>query len=235
MKRSPIIIVAGCLIALVLGSALAYPLLVSELPVTRKVDLGVDVVYAHFGRPNLDANISGLWRNNSLSNEVVDVNGERLGFDVNVVSYLIVLNITNHSYDEAYITSFELIVGPQISVGEGESVEAGNAIVNDYRSVQYYPGWGNIWGANTSRLIFLSGVIGVHDISYSSLNNSIYTFARVDGQAWSGEKAQYAGYDLKQVKLQTFEDAYLYNNMLNEDQMLVFYNGLDVSIGTRQP
>jgi hypothetical protein len=229
------VIVAGCLTALVLGLALAYPLLVSDLPVTKKVDLGVNVVYAYFGSPNVGANISGLWRNYSLSNEVVDVNGGRWGFDVNVVSYLIVLNVTNHSNDEAYITSFQLIVGPQISMGKDGSVQAGNALVNDYRNVEYYPGWGNIWSANTSRLIFLSGVIGVHDISYSSLNNSINLFARVDGQAWGGEKAQFVGYDLKQVKLDPFGCTYLYNNLVSGNQTLIFYNGFDVSIGMRQP
>ena len=168
--------------ALVLGLALAYPLLVSDFPATRKVDLGVDVVYAYFGRPYLDPNITGLWRNYTLQNEVVGINGVRYGFDFNVVSYLIVLNVTNLSNDEAGITSFQLIVGPQISVGTGGNVQAGNAVVNDYRNVEYYPGWGNIWSAKTSRLIFLSGVIGVHDISYSSLNSSIDMFARVDGQ-----------------------------------------------------
>jgi hypothetical protein len=186
------------------------------------------------GSPNVGVSISGLWRNYSLSNEVVNVNGSRWGFDVNVVSYLLVLNVTNHSNDEAYITSFQLIVGPQISTGEGGSVQTGNAFVNDYRNVEYYPGWGNIRGANTSRLIFLSGVIGVHDISYISLNSSIDLFARVDGQAWGGEKAQFVGYDLKQVKIDPFGGTYLYNNLIKGNQTLIFYNGFDVSVGTRQ-
>jgi hypothetical protein len=234
VKRSSIILVAGCLTALVLGLALAYPLLISDLPVTKKVDLDVDVVYAYFGSLNFNANITGLWRNYSLPQEAVNINGVPYGYDVNVISYLIVLNVTNPSGQEAGITNFDLIVGPQISTAPGEGLQAGNAIVIDSRYIMYYLGWSGIWSANTSRLIFLSGIVGAHDLSYGALNKgSIYVYAHVNGQAWTGEKAQFVGAYLKQVPLQTFGDQYLYNNLLNENQTLIFYNELDVSVGTR--
>jgi len=236
VKRSSIIIVAGCLAALVLGLALAYPLLVMNMPVSKKADLGVDVVYAYFGSPYLDANISGLWRNYSIPHEVVNVGGTPYELDVNVISYFIVLNITNHSNQPAYITNFDTIVGPSISVDSNGVIRADNSILTDSRQISYYPGWDNIWSANDSRLIYLSGVIGVHDIVYSSLTDtSIWIHAQVEGQSYGEENVHPFGVDYKQISLQTFDQAHLYNNLISENQTLIFYNGMDVSIGTRLP
>jgi hypothetical protein len=227
--------VAGCLTALVLGLALAYPLLVMNMPATKKADLDVDVVYAYFGSPYLDANVSGLWRNYSIPQEVINVGGTPYGLDVNVVAYFIVLNITNHSNQPAYITNFDTIVGPSISVEPNGIINAPNPILSDSRHVDYYPGWDNIWSANASRLIYLSGIVGVHDLVYSSLNSTgIWIHAQVEGHSYE-ENVQPFGVDYKRIPLQTFGQAHLYNNLVGENQTLIFYNELDVSIGTRLP
>jgi hypothetical protein len=223
--------VAGCLTALVLGLALAYPLLVFNMPV-KKEDLGVDVVYAYFGSPYLDENISGLWRNYSIPQEIVDVGGNRWGLDVNAVSYFIVLNTTNYSNKPAYITNFEAFAGPSISA-DSNGVSATNPLLTDYRHVDYYPGWDNIWSANASRLIYLSGIVGVHDLAYSALNStSIWIYAQVQGHSYE-ENVQLFGVDYKRIPLQTFGQSHLYNNLIGENQTLIFYSGLDVSVGTR--
>ncbi len=236
MKRSSIIIVAGCLSALVLGLALAYPLLVMNMPVTKEADLGVDVVYAYFGSPYLDPNISGLWRNYSIPQEVVNIGGTRYGLDVNVVSYFIVLNITNNSNQPVYINNFDTIVGPSISADPDGVISAPNSILTDSKHVDYYPGWNNIWSANASRLIYLSGIIGVHDLVYSTLNSTgIWIHAQVEGQSYGEENVQPFGVDYKRIPLQTFGQAHLYNNLIGENQILIFYNELDVSVGTRLP
>jgi hypothetical protein len=235
VKRSSIIIVACCLTALVLGLVLAYPLLVMNMPVTKRADLGVDVVYAYFGSPSLDANVSGLWRNYGMPQEIVDVGGNRWGLDVNVVSYFIVLNVTNNSNQPVYITNFDTTIGPSIFVDPNGIISAPNAILTDYRHVDYYPGWDNIWSANTSRLIYLSGVVGVHDNVYGSLNNAVEIIAQVGGHYYEEEHVYPYGKDYKQLPLQTFGEAHLYNNLIGENQTLVFYNGLDVSVGTRLP
>lgn len=233
MNRSLIIVVAGCLTALVLGLALAYPLLVMNMPVTQRSDLGVDVVYAYFGSPTLDANISGLWRNNSIPEELVNIGGTPYGLDVNVISYFLVFNITNNSNQPVYINSFDTIVGPSISADPDGIISAPNSLLTDYRDVDYYPGWSNIWSANTSRLIYLSGIVGVHDFVYDDLNDSLWVHAKVGGQPYGEENVHVFGVDYKQIPLQTFEENRLYNNLIGENQTLIFYNGLDVSIGTR--
>jgi hypothetical protein len=214
---------------------LAYPLLVMNMPVTKKADLGVDVVYAYFGSPYLDPNVSGLWRNYSIPQEIVDVGGNRWGLDVNVVSYFLVLNITNNSNQPAYITNFDTIVGPSISADPNGIISAPNAILTDYRHVDYYPGWDQILSANASRLIYLSGIVGVHDLSYSALNSTgIWIHAQVEGHSYE-ENVQPFGVDYKRIPLQTFGKAHLYNNLIGENQTLIFYNELDVSVGTRLP
>jgi len=228
--------VAGCLTALVLGLALAYPLLVMNMPATKKADLSVDVVYAYFGSPYLDENISGLWRNYSIPQEVVNVGGTPYGLDVNVISYFLVLNVTNNSNQPVYINNFDTIVGPSISADPDGILSAPNPILTDSRHVDYYPGWNNIWSENASRLIYLSGIVGVHDLAYSSLNStSIWIHAQVDGHSYGEENVYPFGVDYKQIPLQTFGQAHLYNNLVGENQTLIFYNELDVSIGTRLP
>jgi hypothetical protein len=235
VKRSSIIIVVGCLAALVLGLALAYPLLVMNMPATNEEVLGVDVVYAYFGSPYLDANISGLWRNYSIPQEIVNVGGTPYGLDVTVISYFIVLNVTNNSNQPVYINNFDTIVGPSISADPDGIISAPNSILTDYRDVDYYPGWDNIWSANTSRLICLSGIVGIHDFVYDDLNGSLWVHAKVGGWPYGEENVHAFGVDYKQIQLQTFGEAHLYNNLIGENQTLIFYNGLDVSIGTRLP
>jgi hypothetical protein len=236
VKRSSIIIVAGCLTALVLGLTLAYSFLVINMPVTKKESLSVDVVYAYFGTPYLDANISGLWRNYNIPQEIVDAGGNRWRLDVNVVSYFIVLNITNYSNQAAYITNFDTIAGPSISVGPNGIISAPNPILSDYRHVDYYPGWDNIWSANASRLIYLSGIVGVHDLVYSALNSTgIWIYEQVKGRSYGEENVYPFGVDYKQIPLQSFGQAHLYNNLVGENQTLIFYSELDVSVGTRLP
>ncbi|MCW4010522.1 MAG: hypothetical protein NWF05_07880 [Candidatus Bathyarchaeota archaeon] len=235
MKHSSIIIVAGCLAALVLGLALAYPLLVMNLPVGKSSNLDVDVVYAYFGTPYVDANVSGLWRNYSIPTEAVNVGGTPFEFDMNVVAYFLVLNITNLSKEPVYITNFDTIIGPSISAGPNGPIQANNPIVTDSRNVDYYPLWNNIWSANASRLIFLSGMIGVHDVVYDVLNGTVWVHAKVEGHSYEDNNVQASGVDYKQISLQTFGDAHLYNNLIGEKQTLIFYNGLDVYVGTRLP
>src|SRR5665648_446329 len=108
MKRGLIITVAGCLVALVLGLAVAYPLFVSSFPSLSKLNLSVDVSYAFVQPIGSNSNLTGLWWNES----VVEVNynggvpGGTIKADGLVVSYLIVLNVTNNSNEAARIRNF---------------------------------------------------------------------------------------------------------------------------------
>lgn len=236
MKRHILIIVAGCLAALIIGLALAYPLLTSEMPITKKLDLYVDVVYAYIGNPNLNANVTGLWRNYSTPHGAVDTNGGRFGFDVHAVSFLVILNITNPSNQLARVTNFKLIAGPQISLtGTNGGVSAGNPILTYSRNNVDVDdiGFEALWQANQSRLVCLTGFAGVHDVAYEALNSgAIYVYANADGNSFDSS-AWCSGNFLEKLPFQDFEGNYLYNNLLNDNQMLVFYGSMDVTVGTR--
>jgi hypothetical protein len=233
MKHSSLVIAAGCLIALFLGLILAYPLIVEQASMVTKPVLGVDVVYAYVGNPQFDANVTGLYRNYSIPQEVVEINGVRYGLDVHAISYLIVLNITNYSNHLAYITNFDIMLGPRISRSDQGSIQADNLVLNDFRDMSRYLGSNTIWEVNQSRLIYFSGVVGVHDSTYDSLNSLVYVYGHAEGRSYGGN-AFYTGFDLKQVQFQRFGDDYLYNNLVNEEQMLIFYSGMEMAIGTRQ-
>lgn len=230
-------IIAGSLAALFLGLVVAYPLLPSNLPSLSKADFGVDVAYAYIAPLKSDSNLTGLFWNNS----VVDIqhNGGlpsgALESDGLAVSYFVVLNITNYSDDSARIKNFDIAVGPQISAGSDGGIIAQNLVLTDSRYLTYYPGWDEVWSPHSSRLIGLSGVTGVHEIPYASLNSSlVYLYGSAEGQVASANGGRSAvSYSLKQVQLQTVGNGYLYNALINENQILLFYQGLDVSIGTR--
>jgi len=230
-------IIIGSLLALILGLAVAYPLLVANLPSLSKPDFGVDFAYAYIEPLKSVSNLTGLYWNNSVVG--IQYSGGlpsgALQADSLVVSYLVVLNITNYSEDSARIKDFDIMVGPQISVGSGGSVSAGNTVLTDSRHLTYYPAWNEVWSPHSSRLIGLSGVTGVHEIPYASLNDSaVYLYGVAEGQVAHSNGGQSASnYSLKEVHFQTVGDGYLYNNVINENQILLFYQGLDVSVGTR--
>jgi len=152
MKHSSLVIATGCLIALFLGLILAYPL-IEEASTVIEPALGVDVVYAYVGNLQLNANFTGLYRNYSVPQEVVEINGVRYGLDVHAISYLIVLNITNYSNHLAYITNFDAILGPRISRSDQGAIQADNLVLNDFRDMSRYVGSDTIWEVNQSRLI----------------------------------------------------------------------------------
>ncbi len=236
MKRSSVMIAAGCLVALFVGLALAYPMLASDLIATKDVSGNVEVVYAYIGDLNVDANVSGLWRNFSEPAGVVAINGVRFTYDVHPLSYFIVLKITNPTTSTVSLNSLDLMVGPKINRdNETGSIEASNAVFIDHRETKMVLGWNQLWSPGESRLIYLSGVVGAHDLTYSALQNgSITIYASTTGSMFSDQKAVFKGYDLKQVQLQTFGTNYLYNNLIGENQTLIFYSPLDVDVGLRQ-
>ena len=231
-------IIIGSLAALLLGLAVAYPLLVSNLPSLSKPDFGVDVAYAYIAPLKTDSNLTGLYWNNSVVE--IQYGGSlpsgALEADGLVVSYFVVLNITNYSDDSARIKNFDIAVGPQISAGSHGGVIAEDPVLTDSRYLTYYPGWDEVWSPHSSRLIGLSGVTGVHEIPYASLNSSlVYLYGSAEGQvAYTNGGQSTVSYSLKQVQLQTVGNGYLYNTLINENQILLFYEGLDVSIGTRR-
>ncbi len=235
MKRSSIILIAGSLIALILGISVAYPLFISDFPPISKVDLTVDIAYFFVQPINSTSNLTGLAWNNSTVD--VEYSGGlprgRLKADGLVVSYLLVLNVTNNSNKSARIKNFQTIIGPSISLGSDRSVFAENPIITDSRQISIYDN--DFWSPHSYRLIGLSGVAGVHETPYATLNNSAtFLYATAEGRIENTGSGQFADdYSFKQVQLQAVGDGFLYNTLLSENQILLFYSGLDVSIATR--
>jgi len=238
VRRTSIIVAAGCLTALILGLVLAYPLLVTNTPVTLKNGLDVKVVYAYFGTPSFDPNITGLYQNYTSSQQFVTNNneGQIIGdtvYNTHAVSYFIVLNITNLSNMQASLFDIRTLVGPSITESDffGGAVAASNPILNDYRQLSPSSGWNNMWIVNDSRLIYLSGIIGALNSTYSSLNSNIWIYAQVHGSSYENGNVAINGVDYKQMPFQTFGEDHLYNNLVGENQTLIFLNEFDVSLG----
>ncbi len=235
VKRSSIIILTCCFAALLLGLILASPLLITNLPLAKKESLVVDVVYVYFGAPYSNQNISGLWRDYNVQQEIVEIEGTNVGLDLNIVPYFVVINITNISNQPIHVTNFEAFVGSSVSIGTRISGVL-NPILSEYRKVEYLPGWDNLWNPNVSRLIFFSGIEGIHDLAYSLLREeNVEINVLVEGKPFGEENVLHFGEDYKQISLYSYDQDFLYNKLLEENQTLIFYNGLDVSVGTRLP
>lgn len=237
-------LILGSVIALTLGLATASPILTSNLALTTKVQIEVDVVYAYFGVQNFTSSITGLWRNYSSFWEN----------DLHIISYLFVLNVTNPTDKLLMLGEFTAVAAPEIEVCNGThllgskkptrnssscsgfSVRITNRIVSAFRDLsRYYLGWSQYWSPNTSRLIALSGIIeNPNTAAYEALQSgTIFLFGRVEGKILGGGWAN--GYSLKHVQLQKIGNEYLYNTLLNENQILrLSQDGIDVFIETRR-
>jgi len=242
-------LILGSVVALMLGLAVASPILVSNLALTTKVQIEVDVVYAYFGVQDFSSSITGLWRNHSDPWE----------HTLLIVSYFIVLNVTNPSDDLALIGEFEVSAAPEILVHngtdligseklaqmitvspidtEGFGVTKENPILTDLRDLsRFYPGWSQYWPPNTSRLIGLTGMVEVSNIAaYDALRSgTIYLYGEAKGKPYEGGSSS-TGFSLKHVQLQIIGKEYMYNAVLSENQILrMESNGIDVFIETRR-
>lgn len=215
--RSKLII--GGALALLLGLAFSIPLLVSDLKPRIAIDLTVDVKYAYFGDQPFTQNISGLWRNSSNSQE----------YQEHLISYIIILNITNNSDQTAYISEFTAAAGPEILVENGIT-SLHNPIVYDVRAIKYLPAWNEYWSPNSSRLIALTGTVSVHQYSYQALYSGTLTlYGYVEGRAYDSDMYSHT-FGLKQVQLQMFGHEFLYNALISGNQLLQITNSFDVSI-----
>jgi hypothetical protein len=235
MNRNAIIILAGSIAALVLGITVAYPMLISEFPYLSKADLNVDVMYAYIAPLGSDSNQTGLWWNGSIVEMNLGSSGSAVKADGLIVSYLVVLNVTNNSNETVRMKGFEVMVGPQISVDDNGLRSAVNPIITDSRHFSYITiETDDIWLPQSWKLIGLFGVAGVHEIPYSSLDGAVFLYGYIEGQIAYSESYLNTDYSLKQVQFQSVEDAYLYNDLLNENQILLFYQGLEVLVATRR-
>jgi hypothetical protein len=215
-------LILGCVLALLLGLAVSSPILFSNLTPTARIQLDIDVQYAYFGVQDFNQNVTGLWRNASDPQEHY----------LHPVSYLIILNVTNHSGKLVYVQEFEAAAAPRIVVNNGTEID--NKVVYDVRTIEWYPGWDQYWSPNQSRLIGLTGMTEAQEPSYLALlSGTLYLYGHVEGIGL-GEKLVVEGSTVKQVQLQAYGREFLYNTLLSENQMLRFDHGFDVSVQPRR-
>ncbi len=248
MKRSQIIMVAGILVALSLGLALAYPLYITGMPTFAKANMGLEVVYTYISAPLSNSSLTGLWRNSSDEWQADNV----------IFSYMIVMNITNYSNTSVQMIKLHAIVGPTISAdADSGALSAANPVVNDERELMFGSGLSDTyWLPYESRLVSLTGMNGVPESFYNVLNGSgpvgsysvdslgthyllngssgLFVYGRFEGQIAYSKSEGIHSTDLKQVQFQNVQGDYLYNNLLQDNQMLrLYFNGLDVQVVPR--
>lgn len=215
-------LILGGVLALLLGLAFSIPLLISNLRPATSIELITDVKYAYFSDQAFSQNISGLWRNASNPQE----------HEQHLISYIIVLNITNHSDKLAYVEELEAAAGPMIIIKNG-APQMQNPVVYDVRTIKWYPGWDQYWSPHESKLVALTGMVDVYETVYLSLTSgSLYLYGRVEAQP-SGEGTYSAGFGLKQVQLQAYGREFLYNALISGNQLLQIENGFDVYVQSR--
>jgi hypothetical protein len=223
-------LILGGAVALILGFAVAIPILVAYYSPTRSLQIEVDLVYAYFGVQQFNQNVTGLWVNSS----------DPIQQEIRIISFFMVLNITNRSDGAADLTDLLVIAGPSISVINttgATGVSAEDPIVFFYLGDNI--NWYSVWGPHQSRLIAVTGSVGTRGMSAiarSLLENGsidpIYLYASATGHPYDGGLVS-SGYSLKYVHLQAFGTEFLYNAVLSDNQRWwLDQNGIDVYIVT---
>jgi hypothetical protein len=225
-------------VALIVGFAAATPILIAYyLPATR-VQIGVDLVYAYFGVQAFNQNVTGLWINSSDPSQR----------DLQIVSFFIVLNVTNRSERPADLKGFRVVAGSNVYLinttqPSGENltgVGSVNAIVFWQLGAGEHASWYPIWETSQSRLIALTGLVGTQstDVINAMANEFTYLYGSADAQPYGGGVTSSA-YSFKRVQLQAFgtdvkeTTEFLYNAILSDNQRWgLDHNGIDVHIVT---
>lgn len=223
MRRSQILMIVGVLVALSLGLALAYPLLANQMPTLEKPELGLTVVYTYISSPLNDSSLTGVWRNYSSGWQTENL----------IFSYIIVMNITNYSDMSVQATSLQVMVGPDIKVGDSGGLSSRNAIIEDYRMKEFSLIFEDIWAPQESKLVCMSGYTGLPSSFYNVVNDgTLWVFGKIEARKAYSSGSYSSAYDLRLVQLQNLNGNYLYNSLLNDDQMLRLY-GLNAYVVPR--
>jgi hypothetical protein len=223
-KHSKILMVIGVLVALSLGLALAYSLLATQMPNLEKPEIGLNVVYTYISSPYNNSNLTGVWRNSSNGWQNNNV----------IFNYMIIMNITNYSSRLVQINSLQALVGPNITYfNDTSAVSATNLIVDDSRMKDFSATFNGVLGPYESKLVCLSGFTGVPVEFYDqAISGNTWVLGKVDAQAAYSNGPYSNAYDLKQVPLKDIDGNYLYNILLNDDQMLRLF-GLEAEVVPR--
>jgi len=222
-------LVAGSLLALMLGVAIGMPILTQNLVFGEPPKVYAEVVYAYFGLQPFSENVSGLY-------------GRQ------VISYVFILNVTNLSNQPVIVNSFEVSAAKSIRfinatdgyinatepidfvwdnitqvryMGKGGVGYGGsNGIVR--RSEDFPEGNAYYWSSNASKLVALTGLVEISDLALDALRvGKIFVFSHVGGKVYEGRLSISGAYVIKGIELEIVQGReFVYNTLLKADQRL---------------
>jgi hypothetical protein len=224
-------LIAGSLLALMLGVAIGMPILIQNLVLGEPPKVYSEVVYAYFGLQSFNENVSGLH------------SGQ-------VISYVFVLNVTNLSNQLVVVTSFRASAAESIRfhnvtgyhvnatepddtlwdnatqvryVAKGEALGFGSSNVVASRSEDFLEGNEYYWSPNASKLVVLTGMVKTSDLALHALRvGKIYVLSHVTGKVYSNERISISGaYVIKGIEIEIIQgQEFVFNNLLKMNQHL---------------
>ena len=195
------------ILMLVLGSAVAALPLQSNFSLLDKYQIEAEVVYVYLKTFEVNENASGLWR-------------------VNMVSYVVVLNVTNPTDKTIRMRDIDIgLAGAGSVTKKDNGITAINSILRTYR---YFPqgSFDYFWQPHSSILVVFSGM---REINPDFLQTDLDSYLEIRGR--TAEDA-YATSDwiVKSLEMKAIgESEYVYNIMLGTPRFHYTDDGVGVS------
>jgi len=237
-------LVAGSLLALMLGMVIGTPILVQNLALGEPPKVYAEVVYAYFGLQPFNQNVSGLYGRQvmsylfvlnvtNLSDQLVIVNNFQASAAESMWFFNATVSATGHYFNATEPIDFEWDNKTQVrymdrgGVGFGSS----NGIVS--RSESFQEGNLYYWSGNTSRLVALTGMVEVSGLALQALKaGKIFVFSNVGGKVYGSRLSISGAYVIKGIELQNIQNKeFVYNILLKPNQrLLITGDGIEVVI-----
>ena len=182
-------------LALVAGLSVGIVPFYREFSLLKAYSIEVDVVYAYFRTYGVSGNVSGL-RNEDL------------------VSYIIVLNITNPTSEIIRIKDLTISFA-EFAFGDGNFVQMSNTIVRYVRNfAEYY--MDHYWYPNSSRLVAFAATEEISEMGLAALKlGKGYFCIELEGRT-QGDAHVRSGFVIKEVTLEIINDyEYVYLSLIH--------------------
>jgi hypothetical protein len=234
-------LVIGSFLALILGLSVGMPVLFKTITFGEPPKVYADIVYAYFSLLPSNQSVPGLQHEQfvsflfilnvtNLSNEVVEITrvqgaaAPQMEFIPTTSGGNQLADITSHIYPKETVSSnVEWSNATQVRYEGNGSVAYGftDAIATsseNYEGNEYY------WSENASRLLILSGILGLPPWGLATMQNAkIFLFSHVEGKAYSNGVVAYGAYVIKGVQLENFGDReFIFNGLFKANETLHF-------------
>ncbi len=222
-------LVAGSLLALMLGVAIGMPILVQNLVLGEPPKVYAEVVYAYFGLQPFSENVSGLYGRQvisyvfilnvtNLSNRLVIVNS----FKVSAAESIRFYNATDGHVNATEPTDFVWDNTTQVRYMDKGGVGIGSRNGIASRSEDFLEGNAYYWSQNASKLVALTGVIEISDLALHALRvGKIFVFSHIGGKVYEGRLSISGAFVIKGIELEIIQGReFVYNTLLKANQSL---------------